>query len=264
MKPFFFGISIALHGVQPLYDRRHLERVLLCFEEHDFLPTKFGFDERGGAVYKREGALALLADPGVAFEQTDLFLHRKGTPKYQAAIALGKRAEISVDFDAKVARSASTNIFALADALANAFEPDWGVVRLAIDLRDGRNGDFSNADERDVYLLTEAGYAPPKDYNRHGPHGLAMRTYVGPFFAEQLGRDRLESLPLVVDRLPWGGYRVDLVPEPWFAEVPALLDAWRRGMAHLSDANVFATPEMAPSYAVHWTRGTNAKLRRDA
>ena len=47
------------------------------------------------------------------------------------------------------------------------------------------------------------------------------------------------------------------------ADVPSLLDAWRRGMAHLRDANVFATPEMAPSYAVHWTRGANARLRRD-
>jgi len=263
MNPNRRGARSTQHGTQALYDRRNLEKVLETIETQRFAPSRAGLDERGGEPYRRAGVLALLAEPPVEFEQTTLFLRRSTPERYLAGIKLWRRAEVWFEFDEKQPSGTWPRVFGLSDALADVFEPDWAAAGLMIDLRSDMSAAYADDDERDVDLLSDAGDLTFKDYNRHGPHGLAMRTYIGPFFVEQFGRDRIESLPLVVERLPWGGYRIDLVPEPWAADVPSLLDAWRRGMARLRDANVFATPEMAPSYAVHWTRGANARLRRD-
>jgi hypothetical protein len=251
--------TIAMQGTRPLYDRKNLARLLEVLETNGVAPATFGFDERGGDPYTRDAALALLDEPPNPFEQTDLILRRSGSGKYFAMIALWDDAFVLFRFDAKQRPGMWPRIFAIADSIADLFEPDWGAVGLDIELREPTQK-FATDDERDTYLMSEAIDLSPKDYNRHGPHGLAMRTYIGPFFAEQLGRERVETLPLGVEKLAWGGYRVDLVPEPWTADVPPLLAAWRGGMAHLRDANVLAVPSMTPTYA-QWSRGTSVKLR---
>jgi hypothetical protein len=263
LKANCVGAMATQHGTQALYDRRNADRILEVIDANGFTAATVGLEERGGDRYTRERALEWLAEPPIEFEQTTLILRQNRPNKYLAGLNLWRRAQVWFEFDKQQPAGTWPRVFELAEALASAFEPDWGAASLKIDLRDDRTRAFANEEERDLYLLSNAGNPMFKDYNRHGPHGLAMRTHIGPFFVEQFGRDRIESLPLVVERLPWGGYRIDLVPEPWAADVPALLDAWRRGMAHLRDAKVFATPEMAPSYAVHWTRGANARLRRD-
>jgi hypothetical protein len=261
MTTHVFKGSISLHGTKALYDRRNLERVLDVTETCGFTPSSYGLDERGGARYTRKGALDLLAEPPLAFEQTKLFVRQKAPTKYFAALKLWDQAGVWFEFDPKQSEGTWARMFALADALANAFEPDWGATALIVDLRDDVTRPTASDDERDAALLSRAGYVASVDYNSHGPEGLAMRTYIGPFFADQLGRERIETLPLIVEKLAWGGYRVDLVPEPWRLDMRGLLDAWRRGMAHLRDAGVFAVPAAKPTFASRLDPGPNAKLR---
>ena len=40
-----------------------------------------------------------------------------------------------------------------------------------------------------------------------------------------------------------------------------MVDAWRRGMAHLRDAGIFAVPAAKPTFASRLDPGPNAKLR---
>jgi len=252
---------IALHGTLPLYDRRNLDRILAVIEAHGFTPSTCGLDERGGSRYSRAVALNLLADPPMEFDETDVVIRQKKPTSYFAAADLSTRSGIWFDFDSKQPEGTWSRMFTLADALANVFEPDWGGAGFGIDLDEGASTPLTSGYERDAESLSGAGNLARVDYIPHGPKGLAMRTYIGPFFADQLGRERIETLPLLVEKLSWGGYRVDLVPEPWKLELPPMVDAWRRGMAHLRDAGIFAVPAAKPTFASRLDPGPNAKLR---
>jgi hypothetical protein len=254
--------QIAFHGTKPLYDRSRLSQVLDVLEERGVLPAKAGLDERNRKPYTRETVLGLLADPPTPYKQAYLYLWATKPMRYWASLALWERANLGIELEPTPPADRWPGIFELADALAAIFEPDWGAVGIVFDARDDLKRDFANDDERDFYLLAEGIGLYPKDYVQRGPHGLAPRTYIGPFFAEQFGRDRIESLPLLVEKLEWGGYRVDLAPEPWVPDAPALLDGWRRGMSHLSAANVFPIPEIKSGYAMRWIRGANFQPRR--
>jgi len=258
-----FKGSISLHGTKPLYDRRNLDRVLEVIEDEGFTPWSAGLDERGGLRYSRDGALSVLSNPPVALDQTALILRQKAPRKYLGAVVLWEQAGIWFEFEPNQPDGTWPRMFALAGGLANAFEPDWGGVGLIIGERDDSPRVLVGDDARDVDLLGRATDLARIDYVSHGPEGLGMRTYIGPFFAEQLGRERIETLPLLVEKLSWGGYRVDLVPEPWTLELPLILDAWRLGMAHLRDAGIFAVPAAKPTFASRLDPGPNAKLRGD-
>src|SRR5690606_12385225 len=140
------------------------------------------------------------------------------------------------------------------------FRPDFGAAHVAVGLRDEDDMDepWANDDERDAELMYYASLIAPVDYYSQGPTGLAMRSYIGPHFASQFGTQRLDSLPLVVEKQAWGGYRIDLVPEPWNADLPTLLDAWRKGMAHLEPAQVFAVPQIDDGELDGYAKGARA------
>ncbi|MEP6859859.1 MAG: hypothetical protein ABJE66_04515 [Deltaproteobacteria bacterium] len=258
-----FGARIALHGATPLYDRKNLERVLDVLEARGLVPQKAGLDERERKPYDRAATTGRLAEPPTPFRQTQMYLWRTAALKYEASLALWDSAYVGFDFKPTPPASDWARIFDLADALAECFQPDWGAAGIRFDLRDDLKRAPAQGDELDADLMHSATAVFPVDYVSAGPLGLGPRTYIGSFFADQLGRDRIESLPLVVDKLAWGGYRIDLVAEPWAAEIPALLEAWRRGMAHLRDANVLATPVFDLGHVGGWKRGTNMRRRTD-
>ncbi len=104
-------------------------------------------------------------------------------------------------------------------------------------------------------LLFRSSSLAPRDYYRQGPRGLTMRTWIGPHYVSQFGDERLRTTPVDVAATRWGGYRLDLVPEPWDADLPTLLAAWRRGMAHLAVAGVLALPVVRAGRVRDWTCG---------
>jgi hypothetical protein len=84
-----------------------------------------------------------------------------------------------------------------------------------------------------------------------------MRTYIGPLLLDQLGRERVMSLPVPTRELPWGGIRIDLAEDPWQASQEALQQGWQGAMEHLRAAGVFATYEIVDERVVRWTRAPN-------
>ena len=263
-NPAPFSATIMMVGTTALFVRARLERLLDAIEhEAIFAPTDWGLDERRSDPYATAGILGFLAERGERpMSQTEIFLRRKQRPRYRATLSLSREPRISFDIDPQLTVAQRAAMFDFADVLADQFQPDWGVAHLAYELRPQHRDTepWQDADERDAELLYSAAWIAPVDYFVEGPRGLGMRTYIGPHFVEQLGRERVESLPLVVTKLSWGGYRVDLVAEPWKADVRMLLPLWRRGMAHLRDAKVLAEPRIADNTLDGYAKGERSVI----
>ena len=73
-----------------------------------------------------------------------------------------------------------------------------------------------------------------------GPLGISMRTYLNEEMIELFGMDYLLELPAYVEKLEWGGLRIDLVKEPWNTEMDEIFEAWIKAMNYLKSAKVFS------------------------
>jgi hypothetical protein len=238
--------TIYLFGTTPLFRDHNLDAVIGAIEADEcFVPMTWGLEEKSASPYSRAEVLARVnGHGGRPLAQTTLYLRRRKAVAFEAALALGDRPKILFDFDPKISTSEYSRIFELADRLVSVFRPDFGAAHVWLGLRPRSQltAPFADDDEQDAELMFRAAAPVPVQYYRSGPSGLGMRTYLGPHFVAQLGAGLIESCPLHVERLDWGGYRVDLAPEPWRTDLAAALPAWRRGMAHLGRAQLFAQP----------------------
>ena len=132
-------------------------------------------------------------------------------------------------------------VFELGNRLAHATTPDFGTTHLlscALDL-------FPTADpDVKTRRMMDAGTdVAPAGYFADGAGGRGLCTYLGPLVLDQLGRERVRSLPApaVVTELASGGLRVDLTPEPSTQLGPITRESWRRCMEHLAPAGWFST-----------------------
>jgi hypothetical protein len=75
----------------------------------------------------------------------------------------------------------------------------------------------------------------------NGINGLSTRTYFGPNYIEQLGREFLMATPALVTELAWGGIRIDLHERPWEATPQELLAVYHPAMRHLRQSPVLTT-----------------------
>lgn len=255
-------ISTRLFGVRQMYRKANLGEVLSVFERDEkFAPTKWNKLERGGVAYNREEILEWLGDESVK-RQATVFLKRQKAPKYTASIYLGIRPAVAVEFDPKLPAKHWPNLFRFSDELAVAFKPDIGATHLW-----PRQPDVWETDEdRDCDVFSRCGGLFPVDYWKVGPHGLTIRTHLGPHFISQFGKPLIESLPLSVEWQDWGGVRIDLVEEPWEADLPTLLAAWQGGMSHLRPAQIFAEAECRQTEhgpRVSFTKGAKCDVAWD-
>ena len=228
-------------GTTPLFRRDKLESILAVLErEPQLAPETWSLAERGGIPYARAEVFARIAKyEGKPMRQAILYLRRKHAPAVDVRLHLGTRPAIYVS--AKLPAKHHAELFALADRLAEVFQPDWGAAHVWI----GEHDPFRNDDERGAVLMVEAAMLAPVNYYDAGPLGLAMRTYIGPHYVEQFGAKLIAKLPVEVEKTRWGGYRIELAPTPWTRELPALLAAWRKAMAPLRDAKLLAVPKIS-------------------
>jgi hypothetical protein len=228
-----------------------------------FAPTAWGLSERSKEPYSREAIWErLFSDGEQPFSQTRLYLHRNKAPKYSASLSLGDRPRVAFELDPKLTEARREEVFRFGDDLAANFRPDIGITHIwsrAVP-EQGDERAWAVDDARDAELLFSSALLAPVDYFDTGPSGFGMRTYLGPHYVEQFGRERIESLPLVVTKQGWGGYRVDLVAERWKADVATLLAAWRAGMSHVKEAGVFAEPIVRNGRLVGYTKGERSVI----
>jgi hypothetical protein len=252
-------------GTRPLFVRSELSQVLRAFEADDGLaPRTWSFGAGGEQPYDRDALLAVVTEHAEQpLAQPTLQLRRRHDPGYAATLEIGARPALQIELDPGMSAEDRPRAFGLADAIADACRPDWGAAHAwtaAAPERVQIRRPWVSDDERDAALMLSSATLAPIQYYRLGPLGLAMRTYIGPHFVKQLGADRLRGLPLIVEERPWRGFRIDLVREPWSAELPALLQPWRAGMAHLAVAGVLATPRIKDGRLIGIEKGARCEV----
>jgi hypothetical protein len=237
----------------PFYDGAVTSRVLeaLC-NVPELVPEKYGTEERGQSAFDPH---AWPKTPGVPNAACTYHFKRTKRLKYIMRLHPDWRPRLYLDFDPKMPAKDYPLVFEASDAVAAACEPDIGWVHFSshVNLPSATPGDEI---QEVMDLATDAHAGRWRD---QGPRGLGMRTYIGPLFLEQLGRERVLSLPVPVTALSWGGVRVDLTERPWACTREELHDAWLRAMEHLRPAGIFATYQVSPTGAVKFTPGVNLK-----
>jgi hypothetical protein len=218
----------------------------------ELAPEQMSKDEAGGEPFARTA----LSQGDWAPSQLTQFLRRTRGQPYELQLTLSKRPHLGMEFP--VAKTPARNlplVFRAGDLLAAAVQPDMGWVHVCAQLPKPPK----EPDDVTQSLMDLSSDGNPVDYSEDGPGGLGMRTYLGPFVVEQVGRERLKTLPkpAQVTELPWGGVRVDLAPEPWAASAKALRDSWQQAMKHLRPAEFFATLSLGPKGQLRTQRGAH-------
>lgn len=241
-----FRITISMRGTRPLYVNENLSAFLEAFERSTFAPDRWSATERGALPYSRQEILELASrGKGRPLRQAYAFIRRTKNPRFECRFDLSDRTGFRMEPNPKLTKAHWEGLFRFADELASICQPHWGGCHIWYLARplDRRDGPF-NQDELDAEIMMSGALLAPVDYYDHGPEGLVMRTYIGPHFLRQLGEERVRTLPLELDSPPWGGFRVDVLPRPWTANLGELLGPWRKGMAHLRPAEVLALPRI--------------------
>lgn len=229
-------LRIEMAGSRPFYDadvRRGVVDALLARPK--LTPEVWSAQERGGPPFDYEKVVNYRTG---APDGNTLFLRRKKVIKYDLSMHLHKKAALIMSFDPKTDAKQWPEIYLLAERLADAYQPDILWVRPLLeqtyDAQDERCQTFAR--------MGQVGTVAPIFYRDNGPAGLGFRTVLGPRLIEQVGMDRIASLPplAITKSLPWGGVSIDLLSEPWARSLDELSDAWRACMQHLEPAGFFA------------------------
>jgi len=129
----------------------------------------------------------------------------------------------------------------LGDALVRTIQPDFAALG---PLTDGER-------VREVDALGISTRVRATDYAKHGPYGLAVRTYFGPRLRGLFGNRALAAsgceLAEVGDHL-----RLDLLPEPWARATAELLPRLRAADQALASSGVFAVGDDEPVPGSRW------------
>ncbi len=226
---------IMLHGPPVLRDPDTLTTLLRCLADAGWEPTKWSATERGGVPYVLEDAVARMR--AGAFS---LYFKRSRSPTWTGYFGTSGATSHFIFEPASLPLARMPEHWALGDALACILTPDFGsVAALSWDALPypKRMEDFDNAD--DVALGEMQRNAQSLFHT--GIDGLSTRTYFGPNYIEQLGREFLLATPALVTELAWGGIRIDLHERPWEATPQELLAVYHPAMRHLRQSPVLTT-----------------------
>jgi hypothetical protein len=195
-----------------------------------------------------------------AVPQPDVFLRRRRAPSYDSRWYREHGTKLTFAFGPSPQPMPYRQIADLADEVASATEPDFSALVPYADLHPGP-APLSGDDA--AKSLLDRGCLLPSRYNARGVGGLGYRTYVGPLVAGQLGEERISALPppITVEKTTWGGWRIDLAPDPWAAEWPVIRASYEAAMERLKPANWFASPfldergfwQFTPPTAARWS-----------
>jgi hypothetical protein len=245
-----------MYGTKPWYEAATLDSLLNVLDALSLSPTGWSFDERTNLPFAKDELLAR-AGTGVATTGASLFLRNKGVKKYEAWITLGKTPMLRVEFGRGLPKQYWKDVFDLADALVHTFAPDLGMAHVGPPYDYPWQTDL----DRDAELIGGAADLAYKDHYKFGPLGLAARTYLGPHYAAQFGKESLLSTPAATVREDErGGITIDLTDNPWDVELEPLVSAWRAAMEHLRPAEVFATCEVKPTGLKVYKRGARCQI----
>lgn len=243
-------LHLDLTGGLPLYQPAHLRAVLeRLVQDAALRPATWGLDEKGGKPVDLD-AMAQVAD-GTPTTRV-LRMKRTQAPAAEMFVPVGAQPQVAVHVASRDVAREGPRCVALADALAEVFQPDVGWVHASFDLDPPLTDERSRAWWIMDQVVGEGGGL--RGYGRTGPGGLAMVTYLGPRWVAPLG-ELLRAVPGVrCDALGWGGLRVSLCDAVFETPDDRLADQWTRAMASAAAAGVFAACAVRPDGATSFTR----------
>jgi uncharacterized protein YjbI with pentapeptide repeats len=237
---------LELFGWQAFYRRPVREAVLAALDTLGPLgPDHAGTGDAAPRPIDRQRLVRDPLGPGPAV----LEVARLQQPGWEALMNLGDRAWMRILVPAATLKSTGARLwFDLGDALVDALQPDIAFVHLEPDWPSER------AESDPVKRRLDAGVPAGDDYYEHGPGGLALRTCFGPRWIRQLGESRLAALapPAMLRRSPNGCVCIDLVADPWDADVQSVLRSYERAMDVLRPSGVFAEPVPSSDGRLAW------------
>jgi hypothetical protein len=200
-----------------LGEREHLEAVFDALAQAKLEPTHAGEREYSLTAFERAQTVAAI----VGGTQRVLELARRKAPRYTAGLRAQDAGLTSIAIDVG-AHPRPQVIYELGDRLAERFRADYGVVHPVV--RDGT--DFGSAGNMELGWLQS-----------YGPLDVGVRTWYGPHLAALIGEELIRAAG-VATPLPWGGLRLDLVAEPWAADIDTLKQRQAEAIAALAPAQV--------------------------
>ena len=250
-------VFISFFGMTPLYNGSIISKILDCFESDEKLtPELWGLDERNiKSVYNRSDLLEVFKKNEPLSHH--VYLQRTKQIKYKCVLRPGQKSSLFIELDKNITGVNWSKVYALADKLANVYQPDIGTVYFSPTF------DLYSQDEKDINLrlmLTSA-FLYPSDYYQVGPKGLGMRTYIGEHYLNAFGMDRIKDLPNPILKQEWGGLRLDLLEDFLSSEPDEIMLAWLEAMKKLKPAQVFADCETTSSGTFKFKHAANCKIR---
>lgn len=145
------------------------------------------------------------------------------------------RSYLRINFQKNLSKKYWKEFFDLSDELSNIVKPRFATACIWCDdlkIDDKDKGKFQ-------HMLHSRSVAPVS-FLPDGPLGISIRTYLNQEMIELFGEDYLLKLPGYVEKLKWGGLRIDLVKEPWNSEMDEIFAAWIKAMNYLKSSKVFS------------------------
>lgn len=209
--------NVRLFTLVPLGKRPGLTALLDALDAARLAPTHYGRDERSKTAFERDPVL----DRTVAGAPTALALIRRKPPSYVCWLDASKKGLAGVSIETGAVKDPRA-VYDLADRLALALAIEHGVVNPKFE----GHGKFNAAGKIELQWLQDFGPLYPGARNWYGLH------------MQKLFGDALRRTGGALADMPWGAVRLDLVADPWGADVESLERRQREAIAALADAKV--------------------------
>jgi hypothetical protein len=219
-------IHLVMLTKAPLRTPQGLQALLDAFEGVNGLrPTHWGPDERARSAYDRGEFVKHVTSPDGPLVPG---IRRAELPRFQAHFSAENTGikQVTVEFGSGLRKKDLMPIFELADRLATALRPEYGIVHLI--WAEGKRGAYNTTSVMTADRFRACGPKPP-----------AARTWFGRHIVDLVGLGRIEAAAASVRQTDWGGVVMDLVEPPWAADFATLSAGQSEAMEHLRPSGVF-------------------------
>lgn len=219
-------IDLEVFTWHSLRSKDDLDCLLSALETSDLAPTHWGLTEPVRNQYDRNAVIAGVSATGSHELYTPSLHRRKAAPRYEAFFSTSSEDLnfVNSKFQNALDIKCLSQIFALGDTLAENLEAELA---------------FVHPIWYETNQVNLSPYVKVRDLQKYGLRSIGARTWLGPFLVKTIGRDLLYSCGAYAQDTSWGGIRLDLVKDPWQADVEALSDAQAKVMQNLDSSGIF-------------------------
>jgi hypothetical protein len=240
-------VKLGIFTWRNLREKANFELLLNAFENlNDLVPTHWALEdsEDPKTKFSPYDHDVLLAEVGSLYDDEDLpVLHRRENPKYQAYLLADDERlnRISIEFSSSVRAVDLPQIFTLGTNLATNLDAELAFVH---PIWNGSGREYSAPSVIKVPELQS-----------YGLYSVYVRTWFGPYLANLIGRERLYDCGGYAQDTKWGGIQLDLVENPWQADVEVLSNTQTKVKQNLDSSGVFGDYTKVLEYKAgkNWT-----------